>query len=227
MDRQIGEKNVIYGLKGAIFDLDGTLLDSLGIWEKIDIEFLGKRGILVPPLYADKVSAMTFHEAAAFTVAQFGLSHSPEELMREWHEMALYHYANTVKLKSGAEAYLRQLHANGIKLSIATSLERSLSIPALENNGVLSLFSSICSVSDVSRGKGFPDIFVHASSEIGLSTKECIVFEDVHIAASSAQEAGCKVCGVYDERTSRESLNRLEQTCDFYITDYSQAPILL
>lgn len=227
MGNKIGDTNEIYGLKGAIFDLDGTLLDSLGIWEKIDIEFLGKRGILVPELYADKVSAMTFHEAAAFTVAQFGLSHSPEELIHEWHEMALYHYANTVKLKSGAEAYLRELHSKGIKLSIATSLERSLSIPALENNGVLPLFDNICSVSDVSRGKSFPDIFLHASSGLGISASECIVFEDVHVAASSAQEAGCKVCGVYDERTSQESLKRLEQTCDFFIKDYSQAPRLL
>lgn len=92
--------------RAAIFDLDGTLLDSMGVWDAVDVEFLGRRGFDVPADYMQKVSAMQFHDIAAYTIRRFGLDDTPEELMREWNDLAYEAYTTTVELKPGARAYL-------------------------------------------------------------------------------------------------------------------------
>ena len=93
--------------KAAIFDLDGTLLDSMGVWDQVDIDFLGKRGIEVPPDYMIKVSSMQFQQIAEYTIARFGLKDTPEELMQEWDDMARVAYSTTVEAKPGALDYRR------------------------------------------------------------------------------------------------------------------------
>ena len=95
--------------KGAIFDLDGTLLDSMGVWDQVDIDFLSKRGIDVPDDYMTKVAAMQFRQIAEYTIARFDLSDTPEELMDEWDHMARVMYATVVEAKPYAREYLAQL----------------------------------------------------------------------------------------------------------------------
>ena len=108
--------------KGAIFDLDGTLLDSMGVWDQVDIDFLSKRGIDVPDDYMTKVAAMQFRQIAEYTIARFDLSDTPEELMDEWDHMARVMYSTVVEAKPYAREYLAQLKGSGAKLAVATSL---------------------------------------------------------------------------------------------------------
>lgn len=146
--------------KAYIFDLDGTLLDSMGVWDQIDIDFFAKRGIAFPPDYADSISSMTFNEAAAYTIERFALPGSVDDLMREWNDMAAYAYSHAVQMKPHAKEYLTALRDSGAKLAIATSLFAGLCDLALRNNGIDALFDVICNTAETEHGKSQPDIFL-------------------------------------------------------------------
>ena len=102
--------------KAIFFDLDGTLLDSMWVWDDIDVAFLKKRGLEVPPDYQEAITPLGFLEAARYTIRRFGFPETPEELIQEWHQMAVDAYTYEVELKDGAAAYLRYLKEKGIRL---------------------------------------------------------------------------------------------------------------
>lgn len=187
-------------IKGAIFDLDGTLFDSLWVWEEIDKRFLSRRGIEVPSWYSKAIGAMNFREAAEFTIKTFGLNETPELLMQEWMDMARSIYANEIKLKPMAKEFLFALKSKGIKLSIATSSTRDLYMPALIGNGVDELFTVIMDTSET-KSKEFPDIYLKVAKFMGLDPSECVVFEDLPVALWSAKRGGFKTVAVYDRHS--------------------------
>ncbi len=126
--------------KSYIFDLDGTLLDSMGVWGQIDVDFLAKRGIAVPSDYMDAVSSMSFRETAAYTIKRFALPDAIDSLMREWNDMAAFAYGHTVQMKPYAKEYLMTLREHGVKLAVATTLSAELRAPVLRNNGIDTMF---------------------------------------------------------------------------------------
>ena len=176
-------------IKGAIFDLDGTLLDSMGIWEQIDAQFLERRGIPLPPDYAEAVKAMEFSQAAEYTIRRFGLQETPQALMEEWTALSQQAYARQIELKPGAKEYLAQLAEQGVLLGIATSATEELFIPALRHNGVWDLFAAHTTTGQVARGKGFPDIYWATAEKLGLRPEECAVFEE-HPARGAGGQTG-------------------------------------
>jgi HAD superfamily hydrolase (TIGR01509 family) len=190
--------------KGAIFDLDGTILDSMGLWRQIDVEFAQKRGLPLPDEYVRSISAMDAKQAAKYTVDFFGLSETPEELMNEWYEMAEAAYAGAIPLKPCAYEYLRKLHANGMKLMIATASDIALCTSALVNHGVREWFSSITTATEVEKGKGSPDIYIRAAEKEGLSPNECVVFEDILAGIKGSKAGGFYTVGIYDEHSKNE-----------------------
>lgn len=215
----------INGIKGAIFDLDGTLLDSIGMWADIDIKFLNRRGIDVPNDYMHNTSAMSAQEAANYTIKLFNLKETSEELMSEWYELTKIEYHNNIKLRDKAKEYLLDLKKNGIKLAVATSLKKELIRPCLENNGVYHLFDVICSVSDVERGKEFPDIYEFVMEKLSLKSNECVIFEDILTAIKSAKKTDAVVIAVA-EKYSFSHKEEILKIADYYINDYEYPPIL-
>lgn len=205
-------------IKGAIFDLDGTLFDSLWVWGEIDFRFLHSRGIEVPPDYAMAVSTMNFNRCAEYTIERFGLNESPDALMSEWLDMAMEIYANEIGLKKGASKLLSLLKSNGIKLAVATSSDKKLYLPALKNNHIYEFFDYIADTSDI-RGKDFPDVYLKAAKGLGLEPSECVVFEDLPTAIVSAKKGGFTTVGVFDRHMKPTSEQK--KAFDYYVTDLS------
>lgn len=210
--------------EAAIFDLDGTLLDSMDVWERIDVAFLQKRGLSVPDDYPAKICALSFEEAAQYTIQRFGLSETAADLIDEWNAMAAHEYACNVTLLPGALDYLLRLKACKIKLAVATGLPKELFLPCLENNGVLDLFDVLCSTDEVMRGKEFPDVFELAAKRLQTAPEKCIVFDDVLPAVKSAKQAKMMACGVYDKYSARHR-TKIERIADRYILDFRTAPV--
>lgn len=204
----------------AIFDLDGTLLNSLGVWKEVDNSFLEKRGIPVPPDYQTAISSMSMLETAHYTIERFALPDTPESLIAEWLDMAKTAYATTVDIKPYAKEYLQKLHASGIPLAVATSSAEELFLPALERNGVKDLFSAFVTTGQVGRGKNFPDVYLEAAKRLGVSPNECAVFEDVLAAIKVARQAGFYTVAVQDGYSPEEE--PLRNTADEYLTSYEE-----
>ena len=174
--------------KAAIFDLDGTLLDSMGVWDQVDIDFLAKRGIEVPADYMGKVAAMQFRQIAEYTIARFGLPDTPEALMQEWDDMARVAYSTVVEAKPHAVEYLSYLKRSGAKLAVATSLPPALREPAMKHVGIFDYFDQIVSVDDANDvGKDRPDVFLLAAGRLGVVPEQCT-------------DLGTKPCGFKPER---------------------------
>ncbi len=210
--------------EAAIFDLDGTLLNSMDIWEQIDISFLKKRNLPVPENYVAEICARSFEEAAQYTIDLFGLTEKTENIVKEWNNMAVYEYAHNVRLRPYALDYLLRLKAAGIKLAVATGLPEKLYLPCLKNNSILEIFDALCSTDEVLRGKEHSDIFEMAAYKTGTQPERCIIFDDVLPAIKSAKRAGMLVCGVYDRYSECRRIE-IESLADCYLRDWRYAPL--
>lgn len=206
-------------IKGAVFDIDGTLLDSMWIWNVIDEEFLQKRSIAVPTDYVEKISHMGMSECAKYTIERFGLKESESELIEEWNGMAEQAYRTRIELRNGARSYLESLAKRGVRLAAATSSNARLYEPALKRNGVYELFETIVTVDDVGRGKDCADVYLLAAKKIDTLPSECAVFEDIYTGIRSARAAGFYTVGIYEPHCTDE---RVEHEADLYIRTWEE-----
>lgn len=207
----------------ALFDLDGTLLDSNRVWHDVDARFFAARGLACDHAeYARAIQGMSFSEAAAYTVRRYGLNTSVEAVMDEWMRMTREAYAHSVALKSGARDYLRLLKRAGVKLAVATANRRELFMPALERGGVAELFDAICTSADAGdTGKADGALFRHAAGELGVACEDCAVFEDVLHGVMGAKRAGMKAYAVRDAAAEHHRA-QIDALADGVIDDFAQ-----
>lgn len=210
--------------KAAIFDLDGTLLDSMGVWDQVDVDFLARRGIEVPSDYMAKVASMEFRRIAEYTIHRFHLRDTPEALMREWNDMALEAYDTVVEAKPHACEYLRYLKATGAKLAVATSLPPSLRTHAMDHVGITPYFDVVCGVDDAGCvGKERPDVYRLAARLLHVEHPRCTVFEDLLVGMRAAKSIGMRVWAMHDD-ASDEEWPTICEVADGVMFDFSTAP---
>ena len=212
---------MIAGKKGAIFDLDGTLLDSMGVWRRIDEDFLGKRGICVPDDYLKAITAKNFQDAADYTIERFGLKESADAIMTEWFDMAIDAYTNDVVLKPFVKEYMQMLRENDIKIAAATSSDARLFEPCLKHHGIYEWFDAFSVTAEVKRGKGHPDVYENAAEKLGLKAAGCVVYEDILKGVEGAKLGGFYVIGVEDVHSSYEK-EEIQKEADRYITTFEE-----
>lgn len=213
-------------IKGVIFDLDGTILDSTWVWSQIDVDFLGKHGFEVPPDYSEAIMSMSFEDVARYTIQRFGIRQTTEEVMAEWNRMARDAYAHDISLKSGTRELLRWLQKQKIPFGIATSNSAGLFEPCLRNNGVFEMFHSYTETGDVHRNKEFPDVYIKEAEKLGCRPEECIVFEDIIPALLGAKKGGFITAGVEESKWNYKK-EVLVAACDYVIHDMGEALELL
>ncbi|WMJ90653.1 HAD family hydrolase [Anaerocolumna sp. MB42-C2] len=206
-------------INAVIFDLDGTLVDSMWMWRDIDIEFLSKYGIEFPDNLQSEIEGMSFSETAIYFKTRFALKLTIEEIKTEWNQMAWEKYMTQVPLKTGAFKLLQFLRDNQIKAGIATSNSRELVDLVIDKLNVKEYFSSIRTSCEVEKGKPAPDIYLLVANDLKVSADKCLVFEDVIQGIMAGKNAGMKVCAVYDHFT-REDNHKKQELADYYIESF-------
>ncbi len=208
-------------IKAVIFDVDGTLIDSMWIWKQVDIEFLGKRGIPLPERLQMEIEGMSYSETAVYFKERFNLPESLEEIKEEWRLMAEDYYKRHIQLKSGAKDFLKLLYDKGLTLGIATSNSRELVDCMLANHGIRKYFSNIRTSCEVEKGKPYPDVYLKVAEDMGIDPCRCLVFEDTLSGVMAAKSAGMRVFAMADE-ISLESKDKLIELAEGYIHSFSE-----
>lgn len=204
-----------------LFDLDGTLVDSSGIWLQIDLDFTARRGLPHTQEYHDYVAHTTAPTAAQFTKDYYHLRESVEEIMQEWRDQALFEYAHNIAAKPHVRAYLAQCRAQGERMAVLTSSEPELCRATLARNDLAQYFDALFFAQEIGLEKRERTLFCEVAERLGLSTGECTLYDDSPIACRSAKDAGMRVIGVYDAIFSDAEAD-MRGFCDGYIRDFSE-----
>lgn len=210
---------MLEGIEAVIFDLDGSLVDSMWMWRAIDIEYLGRFGIPLPEDLQSKIEGMCFNETAMYFKEHFPISDPVEKIKDDWNKMAWDKYANEVPLKPGIPEFLENCRSNGIKLGIATSNSRELVENIALVHGLKDHFSCIMTGCDVGRGKPAPDIYLAVAQRLGVEPSKCLVFEDIVPGIKAGVSAGMRVCAV-DDAYSAAQREAKQEMADYYIENF-------
>ena len=202
------------------FDLDGTLIDSNGVWKQVDRDFLAKRGLPYTHAYYEGVAHTALPMAAEFTKEFCHLEESCEEIIAEWMEMSRDMYSH-VPLKPGVRAFLKQCKAEGRRMAIITSSVPEHCYTALKKLDLEQYFENVTFAQQAGMHKKFPDVWLQAAEKNGVRPEDCTVFDDSLAACQGARLAKMRVVGVYD-KFFNGSEREMRAFCDVYIESFEE-----
>ncbi len=208
-------------LEAVIFDLDGSLVDSMWMWKKIDMEYLERCGISLPENLQQEIEGMSCVETAGYFKEHFQIPDSIEEIGETWNRMAWDKYMYEVPLKPGVMDFLHTCRSHRIKLGIASSNSSALIMNVLKAHHITDFFDCIKSGTDVIKGKPAPDIYLHVAKELNVNPQNCLVFEDITQGILAGKSAGMKVCAVEDAYSSEQWEEKI-RLADLYISSYDE-----
>lgn len=207
--------------EAVIFDMDGSLVDSMWVWKEIDIQYLGRFGYAIPDDLQQKIEGMSFTETAVYFKERFSLPDTVEQIKKDWNQMAWENYRTKVMLKPGARALLDYCKENGIKLGIATSNSRQIVDMVMKERNIEGYFDCIMTSCEAKKGKPAPDIYLLTARQIGVSPEKCLVFEDIIFGIQAGKSAGMEVCAVEDAYSVYQWEEK-KRLADYYIHDFTE-----
>jgi len=212
---------MLTNVKAVLFDLDGTLIDSMWMWKDIDIAYLARYGYELPSDLQQTIEGMSFYETAVYFKEHFHLRESIPKIQQEWIQMAQQKYRCEVTMKPGAIRFLQYLRVKGIRTGIATSNGRELletALEALHLEGYIDYAMTSC---EAGAGKPAPDIYLKVAEVLGAKPEECLVFEDTPTGMQAGLNARIPVCAMEDSHSVHRK-GEILKLAHYYITDFEQ-----
>lgn len=213
-------------IEAVIFDMDGTLIDSTGLWHEIDVKFFAKRGMELPSDYAQNIVHLGLKEAAKFTKNTYHLDDSEQDIMDEWHQMSIDMYAHDVKLKNSALAILEFFKSRDIPMAIATANDDTLYWPCLKRLGLDKYFDYIADVNNVKEGKHSAKIYEYLADKMKVDKTRVLVFEDMPTCVKTAFKAGFLTVAVYDKASEKYDKEK-KLNSNLFIKDFNEVLAIL
>ena len=213
-------KEYLDGKKAFIFDLDGTLIDSMGIWHNFLSEYLSKINIVPPVDMLMRVKHMSLSQSSVYVKEYFSLDKSPEMIKKDWTDIIYDQYKNHICLKSGARRFLEYLKQNGKEIAIATANVDSVTMACLKNNKIDNLIDCYVFADEVKEGKDSPKIYLKALEKMNSDVIDAVLFEDIITAVYSANKINLDCIGIYDNY-AKDEMPEMKRNCRYYLEDFN------
>ena len=208
-------------LKGAIFDFDGTLFDSMFIWDTAGETYLRSIGTEPEKDLQSILKPMSLLQSATYIRDKYAISLTVEEITNGINRTVEDFYFHTVQPKEGVTAFLEQMKKQGVRMCIATATDRYQVEAALKRCDMDFFFSEIFTCTDVGHGKDEPVIFQKAMKHLGTTKADTVVFEDAYHAAKTAKTDGFITVAVFDSHETKQA--ELHSVSDCFIESFTQA----
>lgn len=211
--------------RGIIFDLDGTLLDSISVWSKVGEKFLDSQGLVHPPQLRRILKKKSLRQAAEYFIETFQLDYTADGVIAKINDIVDHHYRHSIPLKPYVREVLDYLKEKDIKMCIATLSNKEIVERALERHGILTYFQFVLTSEEVGTGKDHPDIYIQATQRLGFDIEEVLIFEDSIYCVKTAKKAGFKVVGVY-EQSAKDRVEDMKIFSDYFIYSFKEIETL-
>ncbi|MDO4965451.1 MAG: HAD family phosphatase [Lachnospiraceae bacterium] len=212
---------MLTNIKACIFDLDGTVVDSMWIWRSIDHDYLAIHGYEVPDDMAKDIEGSSMKEVAKYFKNRFHIEDDIDKIVNDWNDMALMKYTNDVTLKPHIDEFLSYLKNNNIKVGLSTSNSMLLAKAVLKARGIYDYFDAMSAGCSDIKGKPAPDIYLKTADMLSVDPSECLVFEDLIKGLNAGINAGMKTCAVKDEYSMYQWEEKIK-LADYFIEDYHE-----
>ena len=203
-----------------LFDIDGTLIDSMGVWGEIDRIYLSRYNIPLPDRLPEALAGLSIAQTAAYFREVLGVPESDEKMLSDWNDLAYEQYSRHILPKDDALRFVQEVHDRKIPMAVGTSNTRALAETVMRRMGFAGYISCMLTGEDVKAGKPDPYIYLEAARLVGADPSRCLVFEDIPEGLLAGQRAGMKTCGVWDLFSSSKDEEK-RAIANYYIRSFT------